>query len=216
MKYVGTLLLAGALVAGCGEKAKEISEAMKTVQEMPKIVENMEQSKNEGEKFMAERAAKGDTVAMPYTELQKLLPTSIDGYKMEGEPGGSQQSMQGFSMSMAEQHWVSTTGDTNNPARIHVILSDYGGTTVSYGLAGLAFTIQMQSEDNTQRVRTYKTDFPYTYASETFRKDTKEATVMMGTRYRYVVNVRAENQTEDQTQKATAIAMDIAKKLDGK
>ncbi|KXK57031.1 MAG: hypothetical protein UZ07_CHB004001063 [Chlorobi bacterium OLB7] len=38
----------------------------------------------------------------------------------------------------------------------------------------------------------------------------------MGTRYRYIINVRADNQTEDQTQKVTAIAMDIAKKLDGK
>lgn len=216
MKYVGTLLLAGALVAGCGEKAKEISEAMKTAQELPKIAENIEQSQNEMEKFMAERAAKGDTVAMPYTELQKFLPTSIDGYKMEGEPAGNQQSMGAFSMSMAEQNWVSTTGDTNNPARIHVILSDYGGTGAGYGVAGLAFTIQSQSEDNTQKMRTYKTDYPYTFAAETFRKDTKEATVTMGTRYRYIINVRAENQTDDQTQKATAIAMDIAKKLDGK
>ena len=216
MKYVGTFLLAGALVAGCGEKAKEISEAMKTVQELPKIAENLEQNQNEMEKFMAERAAKGDTVAMPYTELQKFLPTSMDGYKLDGEPGGSQQSMGAFSMSMAEQNWVSTTGDTNNPARIHVILSDYGGTGAGYGVAGLAFTIQSQSEDNTQKMRTYKTDYPYTFAAEVFRKDTKEATVTMGTRYRYIINVRADNQTDAQTQKATAIAMDIAKKLDGK
>ncbi|KXK57030.1 MAG: hypothetical protein UZ07_CHB004001062 [Chlorobi bacterium OLB7] len=136
MKYVGTLLLAGAMIAGCGEKAKEISEAMKTVQEMPKIAENLEQSQNEMEKFMAERAAKGDTVAMPYAELQKFLPTAIDGYKLEGEPSGSQQSMGAFSMSMAEQNWASTSGDTNNPARIHVILSDYGGTGAGYGVAG--------------------------------------------------------------------------------
>ena len=47
------------------------------------------------------RRAKGDTLAMHYTELQKFLPTVLDGYTAK-EPDGSTVNMMGASYSNAE------------------------------------------------------------------------------------------------------------------
>jgi len=215
-RQITTVLFLGALLVGCGEKAQELKQGMEAMKNVAENADNMKETMSEQEQFMKERAAKGDTIAMPYAELQKFLPTSIDGYKLDGEPSGSQQSMTGFSTSMTEQHWVSTSGDTNNPSRLKVILTDWGGTNGAYALAGLGFALNLQSEDNTHKMRTYKMDIPYTYAIEEYQKDSKESKVTVGTRYRYIINVETENGGEDRTALVTEVATGIAKNLDGK
>jgi len=90
-------------VTACSDKAKEdINTLSEAGQAMAAVASgSMEAAANDAAKFQADRRARGDTVAMPYTELQKMLPGSISGYAASEEPGGSSQSMGAFSMSEA-------------------------------------------------------------------------------------------------------------------
>lgn len=216
IRQVTTILFLGALLAGCGEKAQELKQGMEQMKNIAENADNIKETQNEQEQFIKERVAKGDTIAMPYAELQKFLPTSIDGYQLDGDPSGSQQSMAGFSMSNTEQHWVSTSGDSENPSRLKVTLTDWGGTSGAYGLAGLAFMLNLQAEDDTHRMSTHKMDLPYTYAVEEYQKQSKETKLTVGTRYRYLINIETENGGEDRTALLKDVATGIVKNLEGK
>ena len=82
---------------------------------------------------MEERKAKGDTVSMPYAELQKLLPTNISGYAKEGEPKGESINMVGMSYSTASQVYK------NGDAEITVNIMDYNASYAAFGAATAMF-----------------------------------------------------------------------------
>ncbi|HEY4955558.1 MAG TPA: hypothetical protein VII02_11815 [Gemmatimonadaceae bacterium] len=217
-RLVGIALaaVATAALAGCSEKAKEAKEAATAVQASAGAAENIKTSMDEAQKFYADRKARGDTVAMEYKALEEYLPKDIAGYKLEGGPTGNKTSMQGFSMTTAEQSYVATGGDANNPARIKVTLSDYGGTEGAYGVASLPLAFAMSSEDDHHRMGSKKFDIPYTAGIEEYNKDNKDAKVSVGSRYRYWVVVEASNQKDDQSAMVSSIAADVAKKFSDK
>jgi hypothetical protein len=207
----------GVLCVGCGEKMKELKDTAEAMHQVSKAVENAAPAAEEQKKIIEERKAKGDTVAMPYTELQKFLPESLSGYKMEEAPAGSSQNMGGLSMSNAEQKWVATGGDTNNPARVHISIVDFGGGETGYAISAAPLMVMnFSSEDAHQRQQSLKLDVPYTWASETYNKDSKEAKVTAITRYRYTINVEATNQTDDQSEMVKSVTTDLVKKFEGK
>ncbi len=212
MKQLTPVVLAGLFLASCGEKAQEMKNQMEAIKSVAESAENLPEAQNAAEKMVQERIAKGDTIAMDYAELQKYLPTAIDGYTLEGEPGGSKTAMAGFSMSTAEQQWVANGG----ASRIKVTIIDYGGTQMAYAFYGLAFAMKAEFEDTHSRTRTRDLDIPHTGIMEKFNKDNKDANVSVQTRYRYLITLDATGQTDDQTGKLTTMATDIAKKFDGK
>jgi hypothetical protein len=215
-RLVGIALaaVATAALAGCSEKAKEAKEAATAVQASAGAAENIKTSMDEAQKFYADRKARGDTVAMEYKALEEYLPKDIAGYKLEGGPTGNKTSMQGFSISTAEQSYAAT--GAGNPARLKVTLADYGGTEGAYGVASLPLAFAMSSEDDHKRMGSKKFDIPYTAGIEEYDKDNKDAKVSVGTRYRYWVVVEATNQKDDQSAMVSSIAADVAKKLSDK
>jgi hypothetical protein len=217
-RIVGIALAAAttAAVIGCSEKAKEMKEAVTAAQISAGVADKMKESMGESQKFYADRKAKGDTVAMEYKALEEYLPKDIAGYKPEGGPTGNKTSMQGFSISTAEQAYVATSGDASNPARLKVTLADYGGTEGAYGIASLPLAFAISSEDDHHRMGSKKFDIPYTAGIDEYNKDNKDAKVSVGTRYRYWVVVEASNQKEDQSAMVSSIAGDVAKKFNDK
>ncbi len=212
MKKFVLVLACGALIAGCGEKAQEMKKSIDAMQQLAKNAEQITESANEGEKVYQERVAKGDTVAIPYKELQAFLPGSISGYTA-ADPTGSQQSMPGFSMSVAERTW---TSESNPEASIKVTITDLGGTQGAYGLAGLPLMMAFNSEDDHQKTESLKLDVPTTAGSAVFNKDSKSAKVIMGTRYRYLINLESNGSQDDHTKLLTDLGIDVAKKFEGK
>ena len=82
------------LAAACKGKAKKDGpiESLSDVKEYSeKVKESVDASTNK----MEARRAKGDTLAMPYKDLEAYLP-EISGYTKEGEPKGSQMNMPGM------------------------------------------------------------------------------------------------------------------------
>jgi hypothetical protein len=126
--------------------------------------------------------------------------------------------MGGFSMSTTEQTWVSTGGDTNNPARIKVSLVDYGNTEAGYAmLLGLGAGWSMTSEDAHHRSAAEKVEsIPYTQGYSEYNKDSKDAKYSVSTGYRYVIVSEASNQPEDKSDLVKTLSTDLAKKLEGK
>jgi hypothetical protein len=218
MNKVCITIAVGALLIGCGksEEMQEAENAMKAIEAVTTSADEIQQGQDEAAKFQQERREKGDTVAMPYAELQKFLPSSIDGYSPAEEPSGSSQNMAGFSMSQAAQTFAGTAGADGNAPSIVVTIVDFGGTEAGYGMMALPMMMNMSQEDAHRRSGTIKSDVPYTSGLEDYNKDTKEAKVTYLTRYRYMITVEAKNQAEDQTAMVKTVAEDIAKKFDGK
>ena len=213
MKIALIALACGVLVAACGGQVEEMKKSIDAVEQLADKAEEMEKSANEAEQVYKERASKGDTVAMPYKDLQGYLPSSISGYKTEGDPSGSQQSMQGWSMSNAEQRFVSEAG---NGAQIKVTITDLGGTEGAYGMMAIPLMMGISMEDDHQKTGTVNLDMAQTSGAATFNKETKSTSVLIGTRYRYMITMESNGAGEDHTQLLTDLGKDIAKKFDGK
>jgi hypothetical protein len=201
---------------GCGEKAQEARNAMDAVEQLARASDEIAEGQDEAEQFYQERREKGDTLAMGYAELQEYLPAPPSGYEPVGEPEGFSQSMGGFSMSQAEQTFTRPADADGNAPSIQVTLVDFGGSEVAYGMMALPMMMNISQEDAHRRMRTLTMDTPYTWASEEYNKDSKDAKVTAVTRYRYLITAEASNQTEDRSQWVKDLVEDIAKKFEGK
>jgi len=217
MNKLGLGMFAGLVVAACGDKAKEAGNAVSALGQAANAATSIQQSQEEAEKFYQERREKGDTVAVPYSELQKALPPSPNGHAPSGEPSGSSQNMGGFSMSQVEQDYSApASAAEGNAPSIHITIVDFGGTQAGYGMLAAPMMMAYSQEDAHSRTRTIKMDVPFTWGSEEYNKDSKTAKVTALTRYRYVITVEARNQADDQTAMAKSLAEEIAKKFEGK
>jgi hypothetical protein len=215
MHKLGLGVVAVFMIVGCGDKAREAGNAVNALAQAANAATSIQESQQESEKFYKERVAKGDTVAMPYPELQAFFPSAPSGYTA-GAKSGSSQSMGVFSMTQVEQTYDAPAAADGNTPSIHVTIVDFGGSQAGYGMLAAPMMMTYSQEDDHSRTRTIKMDVPYTWGSEEYNKDTKTAKVTALTRYRYVITVEARNQTDDQTGMLKALAEDIARKFDGK
>ncbi len=213
MKQIPIAVALAILCVGCGEKAGEVKESANALSQLASAGANIESTANEAQKFMADRKAKGDTVAMPYKDLQVYLP-SISGYTSDGGPKGQSMNMGMFSMSTAEQNYMS--GTDPDAKRIHVSIADYSGSEAGYGMMMPFMAMNISSEDDHQRGGSVKLDVPTTFAFGEFNKDSKDSKVTAGTRYRYFITIEATSQKDDVTKELARIVSDIAKKLANK
>ena len=205
------LLSSGILFFSCGGKKKDDTEtisdkdnAFTAMEKMAKNADKLKEKTDEAEKVIAERKAKGDTLAMPYKELQKYLPDAPSGYKKNGEPKGQTVNMMGSSYSEAEQNYKK---DDNNTLSVKIV--DYNATYGTYqGLYAMAGMFSIDSDDE----RTGKVDIGVdkTTAIESFKKKTKDATLSVGTGYRFWIEVKANNQSETDLVKSVAKSIDLA------
>jgi hypothetical protein len=203
-------------LGGCGKKADDAQNAVSAVVAAAGASGKMEAGLKDAERFQQERVAKGDTLAMPYAELQKFLPESIDGYTARGAPSGSSQAMAGFSMSQTEQTWVAEPGADGATPEIKVSLVDFGGTQQGYAMMAAPLMMGFSQEDDRRRMGSTKVDVPHTGAWEEFNKENKDAKITAVARYRFVISVEARNKGEDQSAKVKGLAEEIARKFDGK
>ena len=216
MHKLGLGIVAGLMLAACGDKAQEAANAVSALGQTAGAATALQKGQEEAEKFYQERREKGDTVAIAYTELQKALPPSPNGYTPSGEPSGSSQNMGGFSMSQAEQEYSGPAGAEGSAPGIQVTIVDFGGTQAGYGVLAAPMMMGFSQEDAHSRMRTIKIDVPYTWGSEEYNKDNKTAKVTAVTRYRYLITVEARNQSDDQTEMVKGLVEEIARKFEGK
>ena len=176
------------LAAACKGKAKKDGpiESLSDVKEYSeKVKESMDASTNK----MEARRAKGDTLAMPYKDLEAYLP-EISGYTKEGEPKGSQMNMPGMgSWSQAEQEYK------NGDKTLKVQIMDYNAAYQAFvGLTAM-YKMGFSQEDGDKKQGAADLGIKDVAAYETvYKKDQRgELTVIAGERFLIQINSDGSN-----------------------
>jgi hypothetical protein len=213
-------------LSACGDKPKTpppeegvpqaAASALDAIGQLAKAGAKMGSAATDAAKFQAERRARGDTVAMTYTALQAFLPDAPSGYKKAEEPGGSSQTVGALSMTEAEQQYVGPADANGTAPTLHVKLVDFGGTEGAYAMFAMPMMMTIKQEDAHHRMGTFSLGPQDTWASEELNKDTKDFWVTAITRYRYVITVRAEGQSRDESAMVRAMAVQLVKRFEGK
>lgn len=159
---------------------------------------------NNANEKMKERRAKGDTLAMPYADLQKYLPSSVDGYKAE-TPNGASVNMMKMSYSTAEVRFKKDNGDW-----VKVTIIDYNQAYNMYASATALWASGMSIDSPDEKASGIKPDNT-TGGWQVYKKKTKDATVTLGVDYRFWVQVEANNQDNADKMLSIAKSIDLAK-----
>jgi len=156
------------------------------------------------EEKMKERRAKGDTLAMPYADLQKFLPASLDGYKADPMDGAS-VNMGKMSYSTANIKFKKDNGDW-----VKVAIIDYNQAYQMYTTAAAVWGMGMSIDSPQEKANSLKLDNT-AGGWESYKKNTKDASLALGVGSRFYVTVEANNQADVQNIESIAKSVDLAK-----
>jgi len=201
------IAILGLSLVSCGGGGKEKEEEEVNVSKNPLEAlvaagEAIEKSANAGETKMKERRAKGDTLAMPYADLQKYLP-AIDGYTMD-EPNGATVNMGAVSYSNAEAKYKK--GDS----WVKVTIIDYNQAYAMYSAATAMWAMGMSIDTPNEKAGGIK--FGDDVGGwEVFQKKSKKAAVTLGVGSRFWVNIEADDQENTDFVKSVAKSIDLSK-----
>lgn len=198
LRLLAGLLLVLALLASCEgiQKAKEAANAVSAAK-------NYAVNLGDGQKKAEERRAKGDTLAMPYAELQKYLPSSVAGYEKEGDPEGQTMNMAGASYSMAAQKYKK--GDQT----LKISITDYNGAYAMYGMATAVMASGFSSENADEKIGGI--DLGVGKGWEDIKKKDKTASVVVGLSDRFFVQAEASHQENSDFVKDVIKSMELNK-----
>ena len=181
-------LFLGLLLFSCGK----VRDAANAAQGLKNYAEGIKESANK----MEERKAKGDTVSMPYAELQKLLPTNISGYAKEGEPKGESINMVGMSYSTASQVYK------NGDAEITVNIMDYNASYAAFGAATAMFATGFSVDNDEEHLGAIDLGISGVKAWEDVKKKEKKSTIMAGVNDRFLITAEGNNVETDAVKNA--------------
>ena len=200
------LLLASAvlLLASCeqAQKAKESYSAISKLSEAGKDMSaNMDKAKEE----RAERVKRGDTLSLPYKELEQYLPATVDGYT-PGELKGQSQKMPGMSFSTAERTFTKADGDD-----VEVSLVDYNGSNALYQGAAAMMSLGIEQEDDEHIAGPTAVKADGVKGMDTFYKKDGRAEMTLAVGGRFLLSLKAGKQKDMALLKAVAEGMDLEK-----
>ena len=185
VRFTAIALVTSAILFSC-DTAKKVKESADNLSAAKNAAENMQEGMEAANKRIEERKAKGDTLAMPYKDLQAYLP-SISGYTADGGPTGSSTNMMGFSLSTCEQNYKS--GDSN----IKVKITDYNaGYSAFIGVTAM-MKAGFSSEDDNQRTGPVKLGMDGVAAYETIYKKDKRGNLLLAIADRFYVEIEGNN-----------------------
>ncbi|MBX3042648.1 MAG: hypothetical protein KIT33_00990 [Candidatus Kapabacteria bacterium] len=193
MKSLLVLLLTASIIIlmSCGEKFDELKNVAEVIKNAPEAAEEMSKSIDMSEKRREERVRKGDTLALHFSELQKYLPESLDGFTSD-EPNGQSTNITGFSMSTVERTY--RNDETGRTIRIN--LMDYNESYAMF--AGVAYwaSLGLSTETSDGFQKTVKTDIDHVSGFEEFSKSRKNAKLSYAIGYRFMLTIE-DNQADN-------------------
>lgn len=189
-------LFLGLLLMSCGK----VRDAANAAEGLKNYAEGIKESTNK----MEERKAKGDTVSMPYAELQKLLPTNISGYAKDGDPKGESINMVGMSYSTASQVYK------NGDAEITVNIIDYNASYAAFGAATAMFATGFSVDNAEEHLGAVDLGVSGVKAWEDVKKKEKKSTIIAGVNDRFLVSAEGRNVEADVVKEAVK-AVDLGK-----
>jgi hypothetical protein len=199
MKKISLLvcfLSAGILILSCGK----VKEATNAAEGLKNYAEGLKESTSK----MEERKAKGDTISIPYADLQKMLPSSISGFNKEGDPKGESINMMGMSYSTASQVYKSGDGE------ITLNIMDYNASYAAFGAATAMFATGFSVDNDQEHLGAIDLGISGVKAWEDVKKKEKHSTVMAGVNDRFLVTAEGRN-VEPDAVKAAIKSVDFGK-----
>lgn len=153
---------------------------------------------------MQARRAKGDTLAMPYADLAKFLPASLDGYTADPLDGAT-VNMGKMSYSTATIKYKKANGDW-----VKVAIIDYNQTFQMYSAATAVWAMGYSVDTPQEKANALKLDNT-DGGWESYQKNTKNATLALGVGSRFYVTVEANNQSDMSNIESVAKSVDLSK-----
>ncbi|MFN8353811.1 MAG: hypothetical protein U0Y10_05185 [Spirosomataceae bacterium] len=198
-RFTIAVVLTSAVLFSC-DTAKKVKETTDNLSAAKNAAENMQEGMEAANKRIEERKAKGDTLAMPYKDLQAYLP-SISGYTADGGPSGSTTNMMGFSLSTCEQNYKK--GDSN----IKVKITDYNaGYSAFMGITAM-MKAGFSSEDDNQKAGGVNMGVDGVAGYETIYKKDKRAQLILAIADRFYIELEGDNL--DNSEALQTIAKDM-------
>ncbi len=183
MRKLLLFLSAILFLASCGK----VRDAANAAEGLKNYAEGMKESTTK----MEERKAKGDTVSIPYADLQKLLPSTISGYSKDGDPKGESVNMAGMSFSTASQVYK------NGDAEITVNIMDYNASYAAFGAATAMFSTGFSVDNAEEHLGAVDLGISGVKAWEDVKKKEKRSTIMAGVNDRFLVTAEGRNVETD-------------------
>ena len=154
------------------------------------------------------RRIKGDTIALPYKELETYLP-DMSGYTKDGGPKGNQATMPGMgSYSQTEQNYL------NGDKRIKISITDYNASQMAFTAATALYSLNISSEDDDKRQGSVDLGIKDVAAYETVYKQRQEADLVVIAGDRFYINI--ENNGSNDIDQLKSVAKDVVSKLSSK
>lgn len=152
-----------------------------------------------------QRKAKGDTLALPYKDLQAYLP-EISGYTKDGGPKGSQMNMPGMgSWSEGEQNYVS------GEKRVSVKIVDYNASFQTFQGLTAMYSMAFSAEDDTKKQQKLDLGMKDVSAYETLYKTEKRAELVIVIADRFFVTIDSDGDNEEGFIKSVAKSINLEK-----
>lgn len=177
------------LFTSCGGDAQKAMETVQNLNTMAQSADNATEAINDMQNLRKERVQRGDTLSMPYQELQKFLPETISGYTMQ-EPEGGSVEVPGMSYSNAKATYTNSAG-----AQINVNITDYNNTEMGFTAATAMFALKMKIDDKNETAETFQTDNPRINGYKRVGKTDGQASLSYGIAGRFYIEIDGSQQT---------------------
>lgn len=210
MKYwiLGFSITASLLVGSCGGKVDEMRQVAENVKELSKAGENMEKANQANEAKREERRKRGDTLAMPYQELQKYLPESVSGYTPQ-EPSGSTMNMTGMSYSTAARRYTKSAADGSEES-VEVTIIDYNASSELYTGMTALWGANFSMEDQNGYQRSFDAGVKDVAGWEHYDKQNKNSDITAALGGRFILTVKVTAQPNNDLAKSIVKSMKLS------
>lgn len=176
---------------------------MESVSDVKEASQNVEKKIKESSDRWAERKAKGDTLALPYKDLEAYLP-EIKGYSKEGGPKGSQMNAYGMgAWSQAEQEYI------NGDKRVSVKIFDYNSSQQAFMGITAVFGMGFSFEDDSKKQAPADLGVKNVAAYETLYKTDKRAEMVVVAGDRFIINIESNGVGDEDFIKSVAKSINL-------
>jgi len=205
MKTVLTLVASAALLlAGC-EQAQKAKESYSNLEKLSEASKDLSANMDKAKEDRTEREKRGDTLSLPYKELQQYLPATVSGYT-PGELKGQSQKMSGMAFSSAERTFTKGPDE-----EIEVSLIDYNGSNALYQGAAAMMSLGIEQEDDEHMMGPTAVKADGVKGMDNFNKKDGRAEMTLAVGGRFLLTLKAGKQKDMAMLKSVAEGMDLAK-----
>jgi hypothetical protein len=178
------------LLVSCGSDEIKVKDGKLSVSDVKTVAEKMNKEAEKAKDHREERRAKGDTLAMPYKDLQAYLP-DVGDYVKNGGPKGSQMNMPSMgSWSQVEQRY------TNGDKKLSVKIIDYNASHMGFSGVTALYRMGFSSEDDNKKQGSVDLGIKEVAAYETVYKQKPNAQLVLIIADRFFVEIESRGSND--------------------